>query len=332
MSSNKLHLSQPNKLPTPDDLLRIHTPRALTRRAALRNIAWGAALPFIAPSVLLAAGATATGAYPNASDVPHDKNSAPLKTTHQLKLGVATISLHALSLDAAIAVLKRLDLKYISLYKTHAPWGSDPDKCRAAAEKVRAAGLTLMATGVVNLPNDEAVVEKAFACAEAAHLPVMTCRPDPAAFSLIERYVKKHDIKLAIHNHGPEDKIYPSPIEAWKLIQAYDARIGLCMDVGHSTRAGVDSVAAIKKCAPRIYDFHIKDTIGVIGKPDIPVEIGRGYIDIPAVLRALVDVNYAYQVGIENEVDEVKGHEKEDPIPSVAEDAGYLRGVLRALS
>ena len=92
-----------------------------------------------------------------------------------------------------------------------------------------------------------------------AGIPTIVCKPTHAALPVLDRMVKEFGLKLAIHNHGPEDKVWPSPLEVWQAIQPLDERIGVCIDVGHTARCGVDPVQAIRRCAPRLYDVHIKD-------------------------------------------------------------------------
>ena len=64
---------------------------------------------------------------------------------------------------------------------------------------------------------------------------------------------------MAIHNHGPEDKSFPAPQDAYKLLKGRDKRFGLCMDIGHATRAGVDPVKTVDECKDRLLDLHVKD-------------------------------------------------------------------------
>jgi sugar phosphate isomerase/epimerase len=100
--------------------------------------------------------------------------------------------------------------------------------------------------------------------------------------------------------------------------------MGLCIDVGHTVRIGVDPVAAIEQCASRLYDFHIKDVTQPTpqGKE---IEVGRGVIDIVAVLTALKKTHYAYDVALEYEP------KADAPMPGLMESFGYLRGVLAAI-
>ena len=62
--------------------------------------------------------------------------------------------------------------------------------------------------------------------------------PEPAAFDLIEKAIEEFDMKVAVHNHGPEEKAFPAPQDAYQLLKGRDPRFGLWMDIGHATRAG----------------------------------------------------------------------------------------------
>jgi inosose dehydratase len=294
--------------------------RHVTRREAIRKAALaGILLP-------LAGAARALGA----DDA--GPAAAPAPGAPGLSLGLAGYSLRKLSLDAAIATLKELKITSVSLYKVHLPiLLGTPDECRDMARRFRDAGITLTSTGVVQLANSEAVMRRAFECGKAAGLRTMTASyakpPDRETFLLTERFVREYDIRLAFHNHGPEDAIFPSPYDVWNAVQPYDARLGLCIDVGHSARAGVDPTEAILKCRSRLYDLHMKDTTAGVGvKKDQPVGLGFGRIDIRSIMAALLEIHYPYQVGLEDEV------ESADTIPGIAQSFGYMRGMLAALA
>lgn len=281
----------------------------LTRRDALKTAALGVfALP------LLSSRAAAPAA-------PAKTNAEPLR------LGVASYSLRNLPLDEAIATVKTLRISNIALFRAHCNWeAASVDECRAVGEKLKAAGLALSGSGVVNLTNDEAKCRKAFENVRAAGMATMVCKPDLAALPLVEKLAKEFDQKLAIHNHGPEDKVYPTPEVIWHAVKNLDARIGLCIDVGHTARFGDDASSALKKYAARLYDVHLKDSIAVPGAmKDVPVEVGAGRLDIRAMLRTLLEIKYQGVVAFEYE--KVAGN----PVTGLAESVGYVRGMLAAL-
>lgn len=247
--------------------------------------------------------------------------------TAGLKLGVASYSLNKLPAEQVIAVLKQLQIKYVSLYKTHCPWGGTPEECRAAAKKFKDTGLTITGSGVIDLPNNEAAVRKAFDNARAAGLPTMVCKPALDSLALADKYANKYGINLAIHNHGPEDKVYPSPYDAWKAVLPFSKRLGLCIDVGHARRAGVDPAEAIHKCQSRLYDIHLKDSLAAKGAAkDIPAEVGKGDMDIRGILVALIEIKYRHIVAFEYE----KGGP--DAVNGLTDSVNYVRNLLAEMS
>jgi inosose dehydratase len=140
----------------------------------------------------------------------------------------------------------------------------------------------------------------------------------------VDEKVRQYDIQVAIHNHGPGDKTWPTPQSIYEKVCGLDKRIGLCMDIGHTLRIGVDPVVSAEKFADRLLDVHMKD-VSAASPAGQCVEAGRGVIDIPGFLRALVRINYRGVVSFEYEKDE------NDPLAGLAESVGYVRGVLAAI-
>ncbi len=243
---------------------------------------------------------------------------------HGLKVGVASYSLRGLKLDAVIAGIQRVGLNYVSIKDTHLSLKSTPDERKAAAAKFKEAGIHVLSCGVVKMENDEANIRNAFEYGRDIGAPVIVCNPHPESFPILDKLVKEFDIKLAIHNHGPESPIFKSPYDVMKVAGQFDERIGVCIDVGHTARAGVDPAEAIHKLAPRLYDVHLKDVADLVRRGS-EVEIGRGVLDVPGILKALIDVKFAGHAGIEHEKD------ARDPLPGLAESVGYVAGVLRTI-
>jgi sugar phosphate isomerase/epimerase len=241
-----------------------------------------------------------------------------------LKIGIATYTFSRLPLDSAIAGVVRVGINYASIKDAHLPLKSTADQRREVAKRFRDAGITPLSCGVVTMNDSEADIRNVFEYARDAGVPTIVCSPRPASLPTLDRMVKEFNIRLAIHNHGPEDKTWPSPMDAWRAVQPFDERIGLCIDVGHTARTGLDPTKAIRDCAARLYDLHIKDIASKEGKSR-PVEVGRGVLDIRAMLRALLDIGYGYHVGLEYEKD------LNDPIPGAAESIGYIRGTLAGM-
>src|SRR5262245_16331482 len=241
-----------------------------------------------------------------------------------LKLGIASYSMREFSLDDALAMTKRLGVKYMTFKDVHVPRTETPDQTRARRAKIEAAGITIMGGGTITIPNDAAQIRKEFDYARNAGVPLIYVDPFPAALDTIEKMAKEYDIRVAIHNHGPEDTRWPRPQDAYAAVKSRDRRLGLCIDIGHTTRTGTDPVAACRECRDRLYDLHVKDLADRTVK-DSDVEVGRGVMDIPALFRTLVEIGYQGQVGLEYEIHPT------DPFPGMTESLAYMRGVLAGI-
>ena len=238
-------------------------------------------------------------------------------------LGMASYTYRAFDLDAAIAMTRRLDLKRISLKSVHLPLDAAPDALAAARAKVEGAGISLYSGGVIYMTN-EAEVRQAFAYAKGAGMGMIIGAPNPELLGAAEAEVKEKDIRLAIHNHGPTDKLFPTPESVYEKIRGLDKRIGLCIDIGHTQRSGLDPAGSAERCFDRLLDVHIKDVTASTVQGG-PVEMGRGVIHIPQFLRTLIRLGYTGTLSLEYEKDE------KDPLPGAAESIGYVRGVLASL-
>jgi sugar phosphate isomerase/epimerase len=243
-----------------------------------------------------------------------------------LKIGVATYTVRELPIEEAIKAVKRVGLKYVSIknVKNHIDLAHTTEERKQRAQMFRDAGLVPLSVGNVGMKNDEADIRRAFEYARDIGVPTMVCAPPKDAVPLLDKFVKEFDIKLAIHNHGPEDKQFPSPYDVMKAVENYDKRIGLCIDVGHTARAGVDPAESIIKCRERLYDVHMKD-ISAMGNRNTPIESGRGILNSRAILAALVKIKFQGLVGFEYEKD------SKDPVPGLAESVGYVKGLLAGL-
>jgi inosose dehydratase len=251
------------------------------------------------------------------------EKEASKKGVHTFDLGIASYTFRTLSLDDTIANVKRLGITKLALKSMHMPLEGSAAEVQATAKKVRDAGLDLYGVGVIYMKTEQEV-NNAFEYAKNAGVKMIVGVPNHEFLPLVEQKVKEYDIKLAIHNHGPGDDVYKSPTNAYERIKNLDKRIGLCIDIGHVVRIKEDPAALTIKYKDRIFDCHLKDE-DKAESDGTPVEIGRGVIDIPAFLKAMVKIGFTGNLSLEYEKD------GKDPIPGTAESIGYVRGVLKMI-
>jgi len=247
----------------------------------------------------------------------------PVKT-FPLKLGLASYSVRKFDLDKCIEMTKRAGLEYLCLKSMHLPLDAKPDEIKAATGKIAQAGLKLYGGGVITMKK-EAEVDQAFEYAKAAGMKVIVAMPLPEVLPLVNQKVQQYDIHVAIHNHGPGDKVWPAPKTIYEAVKGLDRRVGICMDIGHTVRIGEDLIDSTQRYADRIFDLHIKDVTDASPKGR-GIEVGRGVIDIPRFLQTLIRINYRGVVSFEYE------ENADDPLPGIAESVGYTKGVLATLA
>ncbi len=280
--------------------------RTVTRREVIKqSVAAGAALPLMS-------------GFESGSRQAIAAEKEPFKG---LKIGVATYTFRKFPLEMAIKGVQRVGLHYVSIKDFHMPRNTTAEQRKVIVQKFKDAGITPLSCGNITMQNTEESVRDAFQYARDAGIPTIVCSPHPDSFAILDKMVKEFDIRLAIHNHGPEDKRFPSPYDVYKAILPHDKRIGLCIDLGHAARAGAEPAEAILKCRDRLYDVHLKD-IADLGKISHPVESGRGVLNLKAVMDALVEIKFPYMADFEYEKD------PDDPLPGLAESVGYTRGLL----
>jgi len=273
--------------------------------------------------VKLATAMAAAAALPSLESRAEAAGAAAAGSTLPFDLGIASYTFRSFPLDQALAWAQRLRMKKMTLKDMHLPMTVTAAEMAAVREKMTAAGVELSGIGVVYMRNEEQV-HKGFEYAKLTGIKMMVGVPDPPFLALAEQKVKELDIRLAIHNHGPDNNSYPSPESAYSLIQKMDKRMGLCIDVGHTQRLGLDPAAECEKYFDRLFDVHMKDVSGS-DKAGQTVECGAGMIDIPKLLRTLAKLGYKGTLHFEHEKD------GKDPFPGLAESVGFVRGVMKTI-
>ncbi len=248
--------------------------------------------------------------------------SAAAPEPGEIRLGVASYSFREFQRSLAIEDTKKLNVSYINIKDFHLPLNSTPEEIAKARKEFESAGLTIVGGG--NIPfqsDDEADMKSKFEYAKLAGMPLIVCAPTHETLPKLEKFVKEYNIKIAVHNHGPEDKHFPTPQSVLAAVKNLDPRMGLCMDMGHSARTGVDLIESLREAGPRLLDMHIKDLTNFKEKGS-QVPVGDGIMPIPGIFKQLKHMNYQGYVNLEYEVD------GDNPMPGMQKSFAYMRGVL----
>jgi sugar phosphate isomerase/epimerase len=280
---------------------------------------------FVLGSALMAAGAAMRPrrAFAHSAGVGQSESAG---APSPIRLGMASYTFREFTRSQLIQYMKDLRLNELNTKdaKDHLP--EDPTAEAQALADYQAAGIRLHAAGAIYFqPPTEDGIRAKFEYLKRAGIGVMVAGdPTPEMLPLVEKLAKEYDIKVAIHNHGPEDKLWPSPLDVLKDIQGLDPRIGCCIDVGHTVRAGTDVVAAIHAVGPRLFNMHMKDLTDFHDKAS-QVAVGDGKMPVRGIFAALTAIRYPGYVDLEYEV------HGDDPMPGVTKSFAYMRGVLAGM-
>ena len=241
------------------------------------------------------------------------------------KLGVASYSFRKFSREQAIAMTKQLGTPYLNVKDTHLKLTATPQEIDAAKEEFKNAGIVIVGVGAVYFKStDEADIRSKFEYAKRLGAPLIVAGPTDKTLPLLEKFVKEYDIKIAVHNHGPEDPYFPTPQSVLKVVKDMDPRMGCCIDIGHTERTGVNLIDTVAEVGPRLLDMHTKDLANLKVK-ESQVAVGQGKIPFGELFLQLIKMKYSGCVNLEYEI------KAEDPLPGMQQSFSYMRGVLTGI-
>ncbi|MFC2089573.1 sugar phosphate isomerase/epimerase family protein [Bacteroidota bacterium] len=247
----------------------------------------------------------------------------PVSKKVKFELGVASYGLRGLSFDEMVEGMKILGIRNLSLKSMHLPFELSNDELKQRMKVMRDAGLNPYAPGVVYMKSEQEVHDR-FAYTQTAGMKMIVAVPNYELLDLVEEKIKETGIRIAIHTHGPDNLPYPTPEDAYNRIKHRDPRFGICIDLAHALRSGLDPADQLKIVKDRVFDIHIRD-ITEAAKEGHSIRPGQGVFDFKASLQALIDIEYSGFLSIEYEAEE------KSPIPGYAETKGYINGVLSGM-
>ena len=256
--------------------------------------------------------------------------SATIGDSGPIKLSVATYSLRSFKRPEAIKMIQQLNIKYADVKDFHIPIkDGTPESWKEGGKDFKDAGIKIVACGNVDMKKPEEL-RRAFEYAKAIGSPTIVCAPTKEQLPEMEKLVKEFNIKIAIHNHGPEDKFMPTPQSVLEAVDGMDPRMGLCLDIGHTARTGADIVEWVGKAGARLLEMHFKDLKDPhnpdwkVGR-DSQVAVGEGVLPIPEIFKQLAKQKYQGYCSLEYEIN------AKDPLAGMQKSFDYMRKVITDL-
>ncbi len=281
---------------------------------------------------MLAAGCPTVSSAASACEKACAKKKVPFK------LGAAGYTYHRCSLDETLKSLKSMDINYLCIKDFHLPYNSNAQQIKAFHQKCADHGVTGYGVGPIYFEAKDA--RKYFDYAKAVGVKILVAVPfewgdvkgsrqrcaSRACCEEAAKLCKEYDIKVAIHNHGPEiPHCFPTGDTAFEMVKDLDPRMGLCLDIGHNFRFGLDPVESIHKLRSRIFDMHIKN-VKFHSQHNLARPMPRGDMDMWKIVKALCDINYTGVCSLEYEAFPHSGTNFQE----IAESYGYFKGLMKA--
>ncbi len=235
-------------------------------------------------------------------------------------LGVQSFSFRHFSLDGAITQLKALGLEHMEFCAIHIPPdGADPN-FQLTLANLRASGVITPSFGVEDFTRDKAANRRRFEFAKALDADIITAHPEPDAFEDLEALCEEFDMRIAIHNHGPEHR-YNRVDDVAHALEGRSARIGACVDTGHFIRSGEQAHKAIERFGERVFAVHLKDW----RHDGDEAVLGEGGVDLEGVAAALANAGFSGTVMLEYEA------HPDDPVPHMRRGLDNWREAMAAV-
>ena len=248
------------------------------------------------------------------------------------KFGVQAWSFRKFSFYETLNMLKDLDIKYLQAYPGQVLQKANPNKkfghhlsvkeISKLKKLLKQHNIELESYGVVGFENNLESMEPVFEFSKRMGIKTIVTEPYFDDYSLIEKMVKKYNIRVAIHNHPPPTK-YAYPSTVLKSISGFDKRIGACPDIGHWLRTDVDIIDGLKMLEGRIFDVHMEDLDEIGSKNANTVVFGKGKANIRAVLAELTRQNYFGMLSTELEQEKIV----KNPVPLIRNSKRYVEKI-----
>lgn len=248
-----------------------------------------------------------------AASIPASRRLFAADKPADLKIGIQSYSLRNYPVEKAIDIIADLGFEHIEFFDAHYSLNSTDEQIAARKKLMAEKKLRASAHGVNGFDKNHDANKKKFEFAKKAGIKTISADPSEDSFDSLDKLVAEYDIRIAIHNHGPGAR-YNMVADVLKAIKGHDPRIGACADLGHYIRSGEDPVKVITLLEGRLWGVHLKDFDAPKGNAKGTI-LGKGQMDVPAVMKALRAVKFPDDGALSLEYEE----NPKDPIAEIKE-------------
>jgi len=255
---------------------------------------------------------------------PAQKN-APAQPSKDWNLGVALWTFHTVSFSEALDKVDSSGLKYIepNNFTKTLPELKDSSLMQLSSEGIKKLKSLIEQRGLkcesVYLAGGRTLSDwkNQFEMAKQFGVKFVTAEPPFNMLDGIDSLAGVYGIKVAIHEHWKGMSQYWNP-DTTLLALKNHPNLGVCADLGHWPKSGINPLDAVKKLSGHIIAIHLKD-IAAYNDPKLQdVPVGTGVVDFPAIFIELKKQGFKGPIYIERDATD-----KPSNLPSVLQTIKY---------
>ncbi len=231
------------------------------------------------------------------------------------KFGVALWTFHNVNFPQSLDKVDSAGLKYIEPNTFH---GAGPELKDSMILQLSPSGIEKLKSLIASkglicesiyIVGDSTLKSwvKQFEIAKQFGVKYVTTEPPLNMWNSIDSLAGAYGMKVAIHEHWKGVSHYWNPDTTLLALKGH-SNFGVCADLGHWPKSGIDPLDAIKKLSGHIIGVHFKD-IAAYNNPALrDVVAGTGVVKFPEILAELKKQNFTGNIYIERDSIEPQGN------------------------
>jgi len=287
----------------------------------------------ILPLFLLSIFFTACNNSQPADNNRDSKEASSVDPSKDWKLGVALWTFHTFNFPESLDKVDSAGIKYIEPNTFHKAGPELKDSMimqlsPAGIDKLKSLisqkGLNIESIYIVGDSSLSSWV-KQFDIAKQFGVKYVTTEPPLNMWDSIDSLAGAYGVKVAIHEHWKGVSHYWNPDTTLMALKGH-SNFGVCADLGHWPKSGIDPLDAVKKLSGHIIGVHLKD-IAAYNDPalkDVPA--GTGVVNFPAIFEELKKQNFNGYIYIERDAEDQPSN-----LPSVIQTVKYYNDQVSKL-
>ena len=269
----------------------------------------------------------------NATNTADSLSASSVDPAKDWKFGIALWTFHTVDFRQSLDKVDSAGLKYIepntfvkvggelkdSAIGQLSPAGIDKLKSMIAQKGLMCESLYIVGDSTIKSWTRQ------FDIAKQLGVKYVTTEPPLNMWDTIDSLAGAYGIKVAIHEHWRGFSHYWNPDTTLMALKGH-SNFGVCADLGHWPKSGIDPLDAVKKLSGHIIGIHLKDIAAYNDPKLVDVPVGTGVVKFPEIFAELKRQNFTGYIYIERDATDPQGN-----LLSVKEEIKYYNDQISKL-